>query len=121
MYVAVAAFNPEAVSEIAPELKEPPAKVTVPVGLVPNPVTVAVIVTIWPKPAGFGEMISVVVLEACVPVPFRLMVSGFRALLAIETEPVRIPADCGVKESSSWQLCPAARTVEVVHVLPELL
>jgi hypothetical protein len=89
--VAVAVLDPVAVKATAPELKDPPAKVTLPEGTPAVDVTVAVIATVWLNPAGFGVSDSVVVVLACRPVPLKLRVNTSVALLAMLTLPVTAP------------------------------
>ncbi len=89
--VAVAVFAPVAVKATDPELNDPPAKVTLPEGAPTVDVTVAVIVIVWLKPAGFGVSDSVVVVVACSPVPLSVRVNASVALLLMFTVPVTAP------------------------------
>ena len=56
---------PDPLSGDEPITEPPSLKVTVPVGLLPTPVTVAVKTTGAPAAAGFGATFNAVVLDAC--------------------------------------------------------
>jgi hypothetical protein len=56
--------TPPALRAPVPIAVAPSRKVTVPVGVPPGPVTVAVKVTDWPKVDGFGEAVRAAVLVA---------------------------------------------------------
>jgi hypothetical protein len=89
---------------------DPSVKVTEPVGVPPDELTVAVKVTDWPKTDGFAEEVTTVAVVGWpIPVPLRPIDDGIMLKpFATVSFPLRAPAAPGVKVTLMVQVPPAA-------------
>ncbi len=91
--------TPLALSVPVPSVVAPSLKVTVPVGVPPAPVTVAVKVTDWPKVEGLADEPSAVVVSALATVRLKVRVTvvpTVRFASVTMMVDVNVPTCCGV-------------------------